>query len=159
MLRLQELTTNQVAGLNESLGKPSNCLHLLGLQEMLAAIAACPLNKDAALPQGKVIGRDVTPAQIAIMPDLNDLRQRQLLANFLNVYDRIKIKPQDVVSGDFGFIIIPSWNPKGANSVGAAGADMMLYLGKGSIGVGYQLALPLGLPDDRSNKTVIQLLP
>ena len=158
VLRLQELTTNQIAGLNESLGKSSDRLHLLGLQEILAAIAACPINKDAPLPQGKVIGRDVTPAQVAIMPDLNDLRQRQLLANFLNVYDRIKIKPQDVVSGDFGFIIIPSMRPKSANNTGAAGADVMLYLGKGSMGVGYQLALPLALPDDRRDKTAIELL-
>jgi beta-lactamase regulating signal transducer with metallopeptidase domain len=157
IISLEELTTNQIAGLNESLGKPSDRLQVMGLRELLAVIAAIPLDKETALPSGKVIGRDVTPAQVAVMPDLNDLHQRQLLTEFLRVYDRIKIEPQNVISGDFGFIVVPSGrNPNDAPEVGATSAGIMLYMGKGSIGVGYQVALPLALPEDRWNKTRVE---
>lgn len=156
VLSLQDLTTNQIAGLNESLGKPADRRTLMGLRELLAVVAACPFDKDVSLYKGK-IGREVMPHQVAIMPDLKDPQQQRLMHNFLLAFPR-KIMPKDITPGDFGFIIIPSWrDPKNASDPGAASADILLYTGKDGMGAGFQVALPLALPDNRLSKTRVEI--
>jgi hypothetical protein len=126
---------------------------MAGLREMLAVIAA--MNPDTKKPLFKgVIGRDVTAQQAAIMPNLNDPAQRAALMSFIQAREKTKITPQGITPGDFGFIITPGTN--GLNST-ATGIDTMIYSGKGTITIGYRIALPLALPDDHTDKTQVEV--
>jgi hypothetical protein len=153
VLSLHQLTTNQIAGLNGRMGIHSDRLAMSGLRELLAVVAAIPGDKSRPLYSGG-IGGNVSPAQIALMPDPRDSGQRPLLNDFLQAWPR-RITPAEIQPGDFGFILQADNRPEfGGNQVRAG---IHIYGGKGSISFGYWIALPLALPDDRRDKTQVEV--
>jgi beta-lactamase regulating signal transducer with metallopeptidase domain len=154
MLRLQELSTDQIIGLVESAGGSADKRLLIGLHEAMEAMAAAPGDKDAP-PYPGVISPD-NPGPSVITPDIADPHQRALLAD----YGRLEKVPADeLASGKFGFIMLPNERtvPDGATKINV-GIETYYPLAK-SIHAGYLLTVPLTLPEDHRDKTQIEVGP
>jgi beta-lactamase regulating signal transducer with metallopeptidase domain len=149
-LSVLDLSTEQIAGLNETAGWPSDRLEMAGCREMLQVLAAMHLDASKPLYSG-TIGREVMPRQVAYMPNLDDPDQRSALLKFMEVRERTKITPASIKPGDFGFIVTPA----GMMHDVATGIDAMIYSGHNSMTIGYRIALPITLTDDRRDKTQV----
>ncbi len=152
ILRLSDLTTDQIVGLMGSAGGQADRRLLLGLREALAAIAAAPGDKDAP-PWSGVISPD-TADRVSIKPDIADPRQRELLA----AYGELEHVPDnELYSGHFGFVILPNERnpPAGATKLNIG--LVTHYAVAKSLHAGYLLTVPLALPDDRRANTRIEV--
>jgi beta-lactamase regulating signal transducer with metallopeptidase domain len=153
VLSLRQLTTNQIAGLNGSMGIASDPLAMSGLRELLALVAAIPGDKTKPLYDG-IIGGNVPPSRYATMPDLANVEQRALLDDFVQAWQR-KIDPAGIKQDDWGIILQADHRPEYVGNQVRTGIH--IYQGKGTISFGYWIALPLVIQDDRRDRTIVEI--
>ena len=154
--RLLELSTLQIVGLAESAGGQADRRMFTGLRELLAAAAGAGADRAARVHHGeKVIGRDLMPIDAAIRVNVGDVRQGGLAGAFFDSFNRkITVRPGE----PFGFVF-QSDPPRRKEDQGRA-LQLVLMIAVGdTMHMGYILALPLNLPDDRRDRTRIELAP
>jgi len=160
VLSLSDLSLDQIIGLSESLGLHTNRDLMCGVREMLASLAACPIDKETPLFRGSFAAENAL--EHAVRPNLNNNGQGGLLDNFLRVFPRDlmeSIRKDGGAPSEFGYLILPHGGDAVGEGTGAsAQIDVMFALHRG-ITAGYILALPATLPDDRRAKTKIDTTP
>src|SRR5262249_6680780 len=129
---------------------------MAGLRELLAFAATSHVNKSDLIHHGEaVLGRDVTFEQAAIKPDLLVPRGRVLMDAFLEAFNREYRKR--FVNG-VGFIFM-SQTPRRSEEAGHA-MQVAITLQEGNtMWMGYLLDMPLSLPDDRRDRTQVEVEP
>ncbi|HLJ54010.1 MAG TPA: hypothetical protein VKT77_03170 [Chthonomonadaceae bacterium] len=160
VLSLSDLSVDQIIGLFESLGLHTNRDNLSGLREMLASLAACPIDVNTRLYKGIVIAGD--SQKLGVHPYLNDARQRALLADFARAFPRDLIGDIRKAGGDpqeFGYLVIPHGGRAVGDTPGASVEVDALFTIHQGISAGFILALPTSLPDDRRANTRIVVTP
>ncbi len=160
VLTLLDLSTNQIAGLSESLGMGSDRRQLIGLREILTAVAAVPSDKNTSIHSGPLSSPTVNNYRVAsILPDLRDRQQRVLLNAFAQVFDGSLFTNPDL--DEFGVIIQSEADNTGLDArVEAAKFSIMFYTDykhQPGLRFGYILALPKSLPDDRRDRTRVEV--
>ncbi|HLK59467.1 MAG TPA: M56 family metallopeptidase [Chthonomonadaceae bacterium] len=155
VLSLSDLSLDQLIGLNESLGIHTDRNVLSGVSEMLASLAACPLDKNAPLYKGIIVAD--TCLEKAVLPNVDDVRQRTLLEGFLRAFPRDLLGAND--PHEFGYLIVPHDGGADEDPTGPAVHIDALFAVHRSLCAGYILALPTGLPDDRRANTKIEVTP
>jgi beta-lactamase regulating signal transducer with metallopeptidase domain len=166
LLALRELTTDQLMGLNGSLGLFSSKLHLGGVHTMLAIVASSTVDLTQTLPDGVIMAGAIQNSRLSVMPDLSLPRIRALVAEFQATTSAGGLgRTEEIKPGQFGFLFhSPNLKrfPLDPKNPGAkpnrVPINVMFYKGR-SIGAGYMLALPLGLPNDRRDRTKAEIIP
>jgi RNA polymerase sigma factor (sigma-70 family) len=150
LLALLDLSTNQIAGLSESLGISSDRRQLIGLRALLTAVTAMPVDKNMSIWMGPI----TDARRAAILPDLRDVRQRALLQSFAEVFDPKLFTNPNLV--EFGVVFQCSSKDAVASRI-----EVCIYQknksAEQSIRFGYRIALPVSLPDDRRDKTIVRV--
>ncbi|MCW3054499.1 MAG: blaR0 [Chthonomonadales bacterium] len=160
VLSLSDLSLDQIIGLSGSLGLHTDREMLCGVREMLASVAACPIDKETPLFKGSFGAGNALDH--AVRPNLNNNGQGGLLDNFLRVFPRDLMETNRKAGGDpseFGYLILPHDGAAvGEGSGASVQIDAMFAIHNG-LSAGYILALPTMLPDDRRAKTKIDTIP
>jgi RNA polymerase sigma factor (sigma-70 family) len=160
VLSLLDLSTNQIVGLNQSAGNSSDRRLLAGLRELLAAAAVIPDDKNRPIWSGVLNSpTENNLRRASLLPDPTDPRQRARLNAFAQVFDPSFFTNPNLDA--FGFLFYAGTGEQKAQA-GAARVVVMLYThekGREGMRMGYILSLPTSLPDDRRDKTTVQVAP
>jgi len=151
---LLDLSMNQLIGAVESAGGLANKNLMRGAPEYLAAARGTGVAPNRSIWNGVI--QDVTSARNAsLVANMSDPRQRKLMSDF-EIISHKRILTPDSDPSDLGYMIMPNHLPGKNPEADSVQVSLNLYLGKGSMGAGYLLRLPLKLPDDRRDRTVIE---
>jgi len=152
---LLDLSMNQLIGAVESAGGFANKNLMRGAPEYLAAARGTGVTPSRSIWNGVI--QDVASARnAALVANLSDPRQRKLMNDFETISGK-RILREDSDPADVGYTIMPNYLPGKNPEADSVQVSLNLYLGKSSMGAGYLLRLPLKLPDDRRDKTIIEV--
>ena len=152
VLALLDLSTNQIAGLSGSVGINSDRRQLIGLRALLAAVTAMAVDKSMPIHTGTII--DYRAA--SVLPDLRDAQQRSLFQAFAQVFDPKLFADPNLA--EFGVVLQSESKDAAASKVTVC----LYHRNKGeeqSLRFCYLIGLPISLPDDRREKTIVRVEP
>lgn len=156
VFNLMELSLEQMIGLAESAGGVADRRLFAGLRELLASAASTSVNR-AALVEHGVLGRDVSFLEAAVKPNLANAQQRRLAEEFLAVFHRKILDPGQDWNGRFGFVFHSFKDRNRPPDTTKLSLGVSIVTGD-TMNAGYLLSLPLVLPDDRRDRTTVDVL-
>jgi beta-lactamase regulating signal transducer with metallopeptidase domain len=155
---LLELSTSQMVGLADSAGGNADRRLLAGLREMLTAAAASPGDKKRPVYTGLTYASHAHTN--AIHPNMADPRHHALVAQFLAAFHR-KMSLTDQELEGIGLMFYcekPNARGDGMRNLRLSAHIVTGQEGKATMHAGYLVTLPLALPDDRRDKTGIEVV-
>jgi beta-lactamase regulating signal transducer with metallopeptidase domain len=153
---LLELSTSQLVGLADGAGGSADRRLLAGLREMLAAAAAAPGDKKRPVYTGVTYASHAHTN--AVHPNMADPRHRALVAQFLAAFHRKMILTEREIEsiGLMFYCEKPNARRDGMKNLRLSAHIVTGDEGNATMHAGYLLTLPVSLPDDRRDRTLVE---